>query len=372
MSQPIAAASIEKNASACIAEITCRHHVELAMAWWRRETSPRMLLRGTFAHYLEIDQKICAYMDGAGLDNFAIFEHLVANQNPDAPDFIADLVAVFLAVSVGGAPENASDWVAVVKPHQSFTPALQAAQRWLGQTSVMPQQSVTDGADVDLWHPSSALRFIDGTGQVQGHYESALNALGVSPTHEEPNPISTLCMHLLLKHTPRAALTPDSLSPFMRWVSEANRQSFSAEAIFMAVGISGDANALPWLLQCAVQSTYTICALDAFRRITGLDALQAVQADRQVLSTIEPVVLNQATEEAKHWFQAHSSEFNLDTVYFLGKSITRQHLLEVIRSGYQVDREVAAMRLLHEPQPCLIPVRSNCEVQRRVLSSIPS
>jgi hypothetical protein len=158
----------------------------------------------------------------------------------------------------------------------------------------------------------------------------------------------------------------------MQWVRAADQQGLDPAAIFLAVGILGDSSSLSWLLQCAAQPAYTLCALDAFRRISGFDALQAVQADRQLVSTLEAAVLEHARQQAQKWLQVHADTFRNNAVYFLGHPISRSHLLEVIRYGYQVDRELAAMRLLNDPKPCLIPVRSNCLVQHRVITAMSS
>lgn len=317
-----------------------------------------MLLRGRFDTHLELDQKMWAYMDGAGLNTAVMFSHLLANQNTDAPDFMADIVAVFLATSVGGAPDNASTWVDTVRLHPAFEPALEGAQRWLGRTSVMPQDVEVSPSDVDQWHPPRHLRFIDGMGRPQGHYlpEQQIMPNGMAQTPRNP---SQLCTRLLLEHTP---------NPSEQWLRDVMNQGYEASVLLLAVGLSGDANTLAWLLQCAVQPEYTVYGLDAFRRITGFDALLSVQADRQLVSTIAPDALAAATQNASQWLMANEAEFLKTTVYFLGKPISRDHLMQVVKTGYQVDRELAAMRLLHDAQPCLIPVRSNCKVQNLVMA----
>lgn len=350
-----------------IAEITCRHHAELATTWWRRENSPLLLLRGQPQTFLELDSKMEAYMDGAGLNTRTMFEHLCANQNQAAPDFIADIVAAFLATSVGGVDQGVADaWLQSVNAHPQFIPALSAAKRWLGRTGVMPSDK--DELNVKLWHPAEHLRFIDGMGRVRAHYQPDLQlsanntATSISGDACPPDPlVSKLCSEALCARKP-------SLST--QWLRAASSQGIDETALLLAAGLSGDANLLDWLVECAAHDPVTVYALDAIRRITGFDALQSVQAERQLIDTVTPDAILAARQNTQQWLQSRKADFRPDGIYFLGKPPTRDHLLQIVQTGYQLDREVAAMRLLNDAKPCAVPVRSSARIQRLAMAQL--
>ncbi len=348
-----------------VAEITHRHHTELAVTWWRRETSPMLLLRGLPDAYEELDQKMAAYMDGAGLNTASVFAHLIQHQNRSAPDFVADMVAAFLASSVGGAGEPGKAWYATVQTHPHVDQAVQDAKRWLGRTGVLPEDDDSD--DILAWHGPQHLRFIDSLGVVRGHFipsDATQGSIGPKTETTSPNhAVSKLCSALLYR-------APDDRST--QWLAQAHLDGIAIEAQLMAAGISGQASLLESLLNLLATCPDVILAtLDAIRRITGFDALQTVQADRQLPHAIEPEQIANAKSHAQQWLGEHIAKFHPDERYALGQPVSqasqasKEHLQNIVQHGYPVDREVAAMRLYLDPKPCLIPVRSRGPVQRR-------
>jgi len=345
-----------------VAEITCRHHAELATAWWRRENSPFLLLRGQPSAFHELDSKMLAYMDGAGLNTERVFARLLATQIPTAHDFVADMVAAFLMVSAGEVGPTGNKWQQTVASHPENRSAFEAARRWLGRKGVMPGDQ--DSEDVVAWHPPQQLRFIDGRGVVRGHYLGGEPAAGkpaanaVAP-HVPRRNASELCTHALRGHRPGD-------SP--QWIEDAGQQGVGEAVILLVVGTTGDVQFLDWILGHAAQPQSTLLALDAYRRITGFDALQSVGVDRQLPSTLPPEALVAARSNALAWHGQQVRYWHKDTAYFLGQPLTRTHLQQVLQTGYQVDRELAAMHLLQHAQPCAIPVRSNLWVQHRFMA----
>ncbi len=344
-----------------VAEITRRHHTELAVTWWRRETSPVLLLRGQPDTFVQLDSKIEAYMEGAGLDTASMFEYLLQHQNPGATDFVADMVAAFLASSIGGAGARGKAWYDSVQSHPQVDQAVQGAMRWLGRTSVLPQQCESD--DVPAWHGPQHLRFINGLGEVCGHFISG-NAMQPSTA---VTPLATAVSKLCSASLVRA---PDDYST--QWLAQARAEGMDLTAQIMAAGLSGQAKWLPSMLDMlSTRPDALLPALDAVRRITGFDALQTVQAERQAPHAIGPEQLSNAKTHAQQWLTEHMARFQFNVRYLLGQPIsvnpqaTKAHLQDIVLHGYQADREVAAMHFYLSPQPCLLPVRSRSSVQQR-------
>lgn len=352
-----------------VAEITRRHVTELALTWWRRDTSPVLLHHGVHASFAQLDARLLAYADGACLDPAEVFNHLSTQMNPSAPDFLSDVVAgLFVLRSQGGIKTYSEAWLKKIPDHQVVASAYQQLMRWLG---CVAQQSSGDwlaslcGAKVEepeaddtgrvrqalQCHRPSDLRFIDAWGQVQGQYAheiAALDALPDSCTN------SDLCTYVLLK--------PQQVHICLQ---QAVARGDDPAAVFLAAGVSGETSLLPNLLRSASQPEITVLALDAFRRITGFDALAEqglTWTHRQHI--IEKPTLVAAYQSAQAWFDALGKSLP-ETNCFLGKpGDDMQHLASVLRFGRQADREVAAMRTLGNS---VFPVRSKVSVQHMVL-----
>jgi hypothetical protein len=352
-----------------VAEITHRHVTELALTWWRRDTSPVLLHHGVTASFADLDERIMTYADGACLDPSEVFNHLSANMNPTAPDFVSDVVAgLFVLRSQGGLKPYSEAWLKKVADPQIVATAYHQLMRWLGCAA--PQSSSdwvaslcgaqleeTKAADPDRvrealqCHRPDELRFIDAWGQVQGHYAqeiTALDALPASFSH------SDLCTYVLSK--PQQVLV---------CLQQAVARGDDPAAVFLAAGVSGETSLLPHLLRSASQPEIAVLALDAFRRITGFDALagQGLTWTHQQHIIKKPKLVA-AYQAAQTWFD-EQGKLLPEKNSFLGKpSDDIKHLADVLRYGRQADREVAAM---HTVGKAVFPVRSKVSVQHMVL-----
>lgn len=352
-----------------VAEITHRHATELALTWWRRDTSPVLLHHGVHASFADLDARLVAYTDGASLDPAEVFNYLSANMNPTAPDFVSDVVAgLFVLRSQGGLKPYSEAWLKKVPDQQVVASAYHQLMRWLGCAAPQsPDDWVSSlcgakvkehkAADPDLvrvalqCHRPDELRFIDAWGQVQGHYAqevAALDALPASFTN------SDLCTYVLSK--PQQVLV---------CLQQAVARGDDPAAVFLAAGVSGETSLLPNLLRSASQPEIAVLALDAFRRITGFDALagQGLTWTHQQHSIKKPKLVA-AHQAAQTWFDTHWKSLP-EKKSFLGKpSDDIKHLTDVLRYGRQADREIAAM---HTVGKAVFPVRSKVSVQHMVL-----
>jgi hypothetical protein len=316
--------------------ITQRHVRELALAWWRHETSPMLLARGTLAEFADIERRMEAYLDGAALDSEAALDHLRATWNPASEDCLADVVAGMMVIDA--AQPTAGDAVtADALPGATLhAQARQSVSRWAGASDT---------------HDAS-LRFIDATGVVRGHFlhDQPRDAhLGDAPAPAE------LCT-FVLRHPEQARSVLES----------AIGRGDDPAVVFLAASLTGDAALLDWLLHCAAQPELTALALDAFRRITGFDALAAAGLDKTLVASMRKEPLRQAHQLAAEWLPANLSRLPSGQS-LLGRPTEVQHLIEALRSASQADREIAAM---FAPELHGFPVRARASVQRARLEQL--
>ena len=352
-----------------VAEITRRHVNELALTWWRRDTSSVLLHHGVLASFSNLDARLLAYADGASLDPAQVFAHMSERMNPAASDFVADVVAGLCVLRLqGGMKPYSEAWLKRIPDQQTVTSAYRQLMRWLGCTAVASsgdwvaslcatrsdereEGELGRVREALQCHQPDELRFIDAWGQVQGRYAQEIATIAALP---DSFTTSDLCTHLLLKPQHAVVL-----------LQQAVARGDDPAAVFLAAGVSGETGLLANLLRSASQPEIAVLALDAFRRITGFDALaeQGLNWTHQHHAIKKPTLVK-AYQTAQTWFDARNKSLP-QTNCFLGKpGDDMQHLVEVLRYGRQADREVAAMRTLGHT---VFPVRSKVAVQHMVL-----
>lgn len=355
-----------------VAEITQRHVTELAMTWWRRHTSPLLLQQGTLEHFDQLDSRLNAYLDGASLDQEQAFTHLASRMNPRAEDFQADVVAGLLVLNQCGMTAHGEAWLQRIPDEKTVQLAQRAVTQWLGR----PPIEATDGGRTTLCPPvdtlgstdesalapeamrayrSDELRFTDAFGLVRGHY--AHDGRGLKELPEFPD-AGLLCSYVMVN--------PQQTQSCLK---QAIAKGEDPAVVFIAAGVSGETAMLAWLLQCAGQTEIALLALDAFRRITGFDALSAQGLSWTLGHTIKKAGLIASHQAAQIWFDQHGVSLPKSNC-FLGKTCDRRQLGHVLRHGYQSDREVAAMRSLIDVHSPVFPVRSKASIQHAALKEL--
>lgn len=354
-----------------VVEITQRHVSELAMTWWRRDTSPVLLHHGLLDSFAALDARLLSYADGAVLDPVEAFKYLADRMRPTAPDFVADVVAgLFVLRSQGGISPHSQAWLEGIPDQQTVASAHHQLMRWLGckaQTDTKDwvaslcatrvEESIDDPGHVSRAlqsHRPDDLRFIDAWGQIQGHLTQEVAALNTLP---DPFTSSQLCTYLLLK--------PQHV---FDCVQQVVARGADPAVVFLATGISGETNMLPNLLRSASQPEIAVLALDAFRRITGFDALakQELTWTHQHHKVKKPL-LTAAYRAAQQWFDAHEKSLPEHNCFLGQRGDDMRHLVNVLRYGRQADREIAAMRAAGSAGTAVFPVRSKVAVQQMVL-----
>lgn len=149
-------------------------------------------------------------------------------------------------------------------------------------------------------------------------------------------------------------------------------------------GILGDPVAIPGLLQMMEVPELARVAGEAFSMITGVDLAYAdlegewpegfaagpteEPEDEDVAMDPDEDLPWPAPELIARWWDAHQGEFTNGVRYFVGKPMSREHLQQVLRTGYQRQRAAAAIELaLLKPGKPLFAVRAPGFRQQKLL-----
>lgn len=353
-----------------VARITHRHTEELGLAWWRRQHAPLLQLQGRLADFAEIDERMAAYIAGASLDPDTAFAGLVARMNPTAADFEADVFAGLCVLAVTGHGTGSRRWLEAIGNHPVLAPAAEAVAGWLGRPMADGQSlhlALAGGVDRRLTlddatieaaprsHAAVSLRFIDAHGHVLGNFWPGAIAATALPAQASG---AQLCSFVLC-HGGDATRVRTALE-------QAIAAGVEPTAVFLAAAASGQAGLLPWLLQAAAMPEMALLALDALRRLSGFDALEAVDLAWATPSAIKRAQFKAAHGAARDWFDRHGADLP-DVPCLLGRPRTGANVASVLRHGTQAERELAAMLIVANGGACF-PVHARVPVQQAVLA----
>jgi hypothetical protein len=152
-------------------------------------------------------------------------------------------------------------------------------------------------------------------------------------------------------------------------------------------GLVGDPKYIPWLLDKMIQPSVARVAFESFVHITGadvnLDQLEAMppddfadgpsdDPDDDDVELPEDVALPWPNvERVKAWWMEHRGEFTPGRKLFLGKPITPEHCVHVLKTGFQRQRVIAAhYRCLIQPGTMLFPTSAPARRQQKLLAAM--
>jgi uncharacterized protein (TIGR02270 family) len=152
-------------------------------------------------------------------------------------------------------------------------------------------------------------------------------------------------------------------------------------------GYVGDAKYVPWLIDQMANPAVARIAAEAFVHITGadfnLDRLEAMppdgfedgpsdDPDDDDVELPEDIALPWPdVERIKAWWMEHRGEFAPGQKLFLGKPITPEHCVHVLKTGFQRQRVIAAhYRCLIEPGTVLFPTSAPAWRQQKLLAAM--
>ena len=152
-------------------------------------------------------------------------------------------------------------------------------------------------------------------------------------------------------------------------------------------GIIGDATYVPWLIGHMAEPDTARLAGEAFTLITGadLDALQLWRPqpgdfesgpsddpeDEDVDMDPDEGLMWPDQQKVEKWWAANNHRFQKGQRYFMGKPVTWEHCLDVLRDGYQRQRILAAHYLcLLRPGTPLFNTSAPAWRQQRLLAKM--
>lgn len=169
-------------------------------------------------------------------------------------------------------------------------------------------------------------------------------------------------------------------------------RAFSADpakirCLVRGAGLAGDPTYVPWLIKQMSDDKLARLAGEAIALITGAD-LAALDLERKTPEGLDsgpnddPNDANVEMDEdddlpwpdverIERWWAQNGSRFQQGQRYFVGAPVTRQHCIEVLRTGYQRQRILAAHHLcLLEPGSVLFEWRAPAWRQAQALAAL--
>jgi uncharacterized protein (TIGR02270 family) len=180
------------------------------------------------------------------------------------------------------------------------------------------------------------------------------------------------------------AMSPDRAHERVRELAQQPEQS---RWVIKGAGTIGDPVAIPWLIQQFANDRLARLAGEAFSLITGTD-LALLDLERKPPENLESGPNDDPNdadvemdddeslpwpdaERIEHWWSQNSSRFPPGQRYFVGAPLTREHCIEVLRTGYQRQRILAAHHLcLLEPGSVLFEWRAPAWRQTQALAAL--
>lgn len=223
--------------------------------------------------------------------------------------------------------------------------------------------------DCSFWAARSAV--------LLGDRHNALEHLATAML--QPNPYRARAQELVLMAMPpaqaheqlrRLAADPAQL----RWLIE-------------GVGVAGDPSYIPWLMQHMANDQLARVAGQSFSLMTGADLawldlerkppeqLQAGPSDDPNDANVEMDEDDDLpwpdAQRIQRWWAQNSSRFPVGQRYFVGAPVSREHCIEVLKTGYQRQRILAAHHLcLSEPSSVLFEWRAPSWRQAQALATL--
>jgi len=223
-----------------------------------------------------------------------------------------------------------------------------------------------DDLECQFWAAWSAVLLGD-----RHHGLQALTDIGMTP-----GPHRTRAFRLALQAMDAAAghsvLQELALDPQqLRW-------------LIQGAGIAGNPGYVSWVIGHMTSDRTARVAGEAFNLIAGAD-LARLGLDRKPPATYESVPSEDSDDQnaldpdeglpwpdaarVDRWWEAHGSRFQKGVRHFVGAPVTREHCIEVLESGYQRQRILAAHYLcLLEPGTPLFDTSAPAWRQRRLLA----
>jgi uncharacterized protein (TIGR02270 family) len=144
-------------------------------------------------------------------------------------------------------------------------------------------------------------------------------------------------------------------------LTELARDPRNGRAVIRGCGLIGDPAHVPWLIDQMHQEKLARIAGEAFSTITGAD-IDLLDLDGEPIEAADAGPTDDPEDDAVDmdpdedltwpdaakvsvWWQANETRFSQGARIFMGASPTPNSCMDVLRTGYQPQRRVAALRL---------------------------
>lgn len=171
------------------------------------------------------------------------------------------------------------------------------------------------------------------------------------------------------------------------WLKAIARDRQRLRWVIQGSGLVGDPSYGPWLIKQMESTEMVRLAGEAFSLITGVDlgspALEGVRpqgfqsgpnedpSDSNVDMDPDEGLPWPDVDKVQTWWEANKSRFTPGQRYFMGAPVTREHCIEVLKTGYQRQRILAAHYLcLLEPGTRLFNTSAPAWRQQRLLAQM--
>jgi uncharacterized protein (TIGR02270 family) len=255
------------------------------------------------------------------------------------------------------------------------SPVRAAALRAVGELGLTDLAPLTadwlgeEDTDCRFWATWSAV--------LLGAHETALSTLKVTGLNPGPNRarafrLSLQAMSQDRAHEYLADLAHDESQ--LRWVIQGS-------------GIAGDPSYIPWLIRHIKDAQYARVAGESLALLTALDINKSGAwlprpenfesgpnddpDDPNVEMDPDDGLPWPDPQKVEAWWQANEHRFHKGTRYFMGQPVTKEHCIQVLKTGYQRQRILAAQYLcLLEPGTPLFNTSAPAWRQQRLLAAM--
>lgn len=144
-----------------------------------------------------------------------------------------------------------------------------------------------------------------------------------------------------------------------QWIGEISCDLAQNRSVIMATAILGDPHAIGWLIQQMQKPVYARLAGLAFTLITGID-LEQSRLHKAIVAPVpdtEQEDYEDAAEDidsdlawpdharVKAYWDQHGQSLQIGQRYFLGQPVNTPYLKQVLKTGNQLQRQFAAIKL---------------------------
>ncbi|MEA3548056.1 MAG: TIGR02270 family protein [Thermodesulfobacteriota bacterium] len=168
------------------------------------------------------------------------------------------------------------------------------------------------------------------------------------------------------------------------WLRELSLKDECTRLAVQGAGVVGDPVSIPWLIEVMEVPELARVAAEAFSMITGVDlAYEDLEGewpegfkagpteepeDEDVEMDPDEDLPWPEPELIAEWWNEKKGKFRTGTRYLVGKPVSSEHLLQILKTGYQRQRTAAALELaMLQPGQPLFEVRAPGFRQQEIL-----